>query len=245
MAPVNNVVPAVNHPAEDAALVERAARRLIQGSPEELRQRIVDDLLAKLAKEKSERESRGLNHWENYAPRYLRVLVRSAANTEAWRRRRIDALFRRSHDRLLNRAERRLGSREEAQDAVSEAFVRTMRGKTHGQHLNRTLRDVMANRLRDCGNERKLFVSLDALMSAVERDESASEETAVAAFKASWPGEGTSDPVEILMDRRKRRAKPLMVAQAKNNKKMRRARRARWTDELKKSRPKQAARGDK
>ncbi len=151
MAPHNVVIVAVSeHP--DAALAREAAKSLLQ--PHKTPKQIVEDLLDRLSKIKLRRELRGLNHWEEFAPAYLqRMLVRH----EVLRRRAVEEFFRTERTKAIARAESKLGDRCEAEDAVAEAFLKLLSGKTGPGHFNRVLRLVCVDKIRARTNASKLF----------------------------------------------------------------------------------------
>ena len=213
-------------------LAEKAGASLSVTLPHKTSAELAEDLLELLALEQEARRSQNLNHWREYAPGYLDKLVRSIANKEAWRRRKIDAFYKSDYPRALAIAEKALRSKEEAQDAVGEAFVRLITDGTRIEWFYRTLRHILVDRLRERGAEGQLFVSLDALIADSARGDGESD------GEDGLPGQLPSrsadclDPMLVLMDRRIRRSKPLMVGQAKIHKKMRSARRGKWTDKL-------------
>jgi DNA-directed RNA polymerase specialized sigma24 family protein len=158
-------------------------------------------------------------------------------------------LVRKTHKsdypRALAIGEKALRSKEEAQDAVGEAFVRLITDRTRIEWFYRTLRDILVDRLRERDAEGQLFVSLDALMANSESGDGESAGEDCVAGQLPSRSSDCLDPMLVLMDRRKRRSKPLMVGQAKIHKKMRRARRGKWTDELENPRPERAPQTDR
>src|ERR1019366_9877127 len=136
----------------DAALARRAAKSLLQ--PHKTPKEIVEDLLDRLGSVKHLRELRGLNHWEAFAPDYLqRVLNRH----EALRRRAIGEFIRVEHDRAHAWAQRMLGNRWDAEDAVAQANVLMLKGKTGPSLFYRKLWQVCMDMIRTRQNDAKLF----------------------------------------------------------------------------------------
>src|SRR5690348_8717793 len=102
MAPENNAVPAVVRAAvaaaQDVRLARQAASFLARSLPEKSREQIVEELLARLHEEKKDREARGLNHWEEHAPRFLERLV---ARDRARHNREIAGFIGEQHEAAL------------------------------------------------------------------------------------------------------------------------------------------------
>jgi hypothetical protein len=218
-------------------LVDQAAGRLAESLLHRTPKEIADDLLKRLLQEKEARQRLNLNHWSDYAPAYLNKMVRSLSNQEAWRRRAIDAFFRSDYEKACAIAQAGLDTREEAEDAVSEAFVRVQRGRPL-KLFYRVLKDVVIMRRRKKKKESGLFISMEEIPSSA-RGQHMDPDAELSA--SSLPIGEYPDTLTVLMDRRNTRARPLMVGQAKKRPKMRRVRRSMWIGELEKSRPKLAA----
>lgn len=149
MAPTYNAV-AVN---VDEMLAHRAAAFLAKsGKPPK---RVVNDLLERMRRVRLRRESLGLNHWEAYATVYLQRLVQ---RHESLRRRAVAAFFKAERAAAVARAERALGSREEADDAAGEAFLRLFAGKTRIPLFYRALKQVCLLPLPPSGASKPVVV---------------------------------------------------------------------------------------
>lgn len=214
----------------EIALAEEAGFRLAESIPHLSTESLAAELRRRLLQERRSRERQNLNHWPRHAPRYLNALVRSLANREAWRRRRIDAFYRSDYAKACTIAGARVPSPEEAEDAAAEAFARLVANRTSIRYFYRTLNQVIVDRQRQLEVERAMFAGLDDPSAPVGGRGGAVLERA-----ASCRGD-SRDPINVLMDRRNRVARPLMVAQAKRNPKWRGARRWQWTKELETSR---------
>src|ERR1035437_3519705 len=77
MAPTHNTV-AVYSANLDAQLAQRTVMLIGVLRPRRRADQVVAELLDQLKLEKLDCESRGLNHWGEHAPRFLRGLVRQA-----------------------------------------------------------------------------------------------------------------------------------------------------------------------
>lgn len=164
MAPTQTVVAvavtaaAVSHP--DAELARNAAAALVR--PHKTAEKIAEDLLERLQKVKHLRESRGLNHWGEFAPAYLQQLL---TRHEARRRARIGEFLRAEHSTAVARAEALLGNRVDAEDAVSETFMELLEGRTSIPHFYHALKGNVLNRMEGLRNRAKQTASLERLVS--------------------------------------------------------------------------------
>jgi DNA-directed RNA polymerase specialized sigma24 family protein len=182
MAPHNVVIVAVN---PDAALARRAAKSLLQ--PHKSPKEIVEDLLDRLGSVKHRRELRGLNHWEAFAPDYLQKVLN---RHEALRLRAIGEFIRVEHDRAHAWAQRMLGNRWDAEDAVAQANVLMLKGKTGPSIFYRKLWQVCMDMIRARKTAAKLF-SRERTATPWSEEQSSPE----AACSSIFDG----DPFEILL----------------------------------------------
>jgi hypothetical protein len=154
MALVNKVVTVaavVSH--LDAELASKAAASLVQ--PHKALEPIVGDLLERLQKVKLLRESRGLNHWEEFAPAYLKRILDRVESRRRWRN---EAFYRENHARAMAFARAYLKNLQDAEDAVSEAYVKLLSGETTSEHFMRALKQIVLNRLTRSRIEARIFV---------------------------------------------------------------------------------------
>ena len=144
------------HSSQDTNLARKAAKSFIGNQAHESPEKIVNDLLERLQKVKRRRELKGLNHWEEYAPNYLQRLLR---RRDALRLRAAEEFFRveQRTGKALARAESMLGNRAEAEDAVSEAYLALLTGKTRRAVFYRKLWQVCMDRIRARTIAAKLF----------------------------------------------------------------------------------------
>ncbi|MDP3543222.1 MAG: hypothetical protein Q8T11_12210 [Elusimicrobiota bacterium] len=215
MAQHKVVIVAVNAVNPDAALARRVAKSLLQ--PHKTPKQIVEDLLERLGNVKRRRELRGLNHWGEFAPAYLqRMLVRH----EVLRRRAVEEFFRLERDRALARAQASLGDRAEAEDAVGEAFLKLLAGKTGPSHFYRLLSQV-------CIGRKRMRKTAGALFSREREFEIGNEEQGSNGPGSSSLSEG--DPLEILLHEE---AIQEGIREVQTNWEHRRVRDLQWWNEL-------------
>ena len=156
MAPTHNAVAAQSSQLD--VLTRRAAVLIGSSRPRRKPREVVAEVLDHLRKIKVRRELQGLNHWEEFAPAHLQKIV---FRLESRRRRRIEEFYRENHARAMAFARSFLKNLEDAEDAVSEAYVKLLAGETSPEHFMRTLKQIVLNGLTRSKIEARLFVSLD------------------------------------------------------------------------------------
>lgn len=184
MAPHNVVIVAVAE-NPDAALARKAAKSLLQ--PHKTPKKIVEDLLNRLESVKLRRELRGLNHWEEFAPSYLQKIL---SRHEALRRRAVAEFFQEEQDRAHAWAQRMLGNRSDAEDAVAQACVLLLKGKTGPSLFYRKLWQVCMDMLRARKSAAKLF-SRERIPAPWSEERPAPEPACSSIFDG--------DPLELLL----------------------------------------------
>ena len=179
------------HSIQDRNLARKAAASFTRNQPQKSPEKIVNDLLERLQKVKRRRELKGLNHWEEYAPNYLqRLLVRR----EALRLRAVEEFIRveQRTGKALARAESMLGNRAEAEDAVGEAYLALLTGKTRRAVFYRKLWQVCMDRIRARAISAKLY--------SQRHDLGIHGEEATASGPASY-SLSDGDPLDIMLRR--------------------------------------------
>lgn len=154
-AVILNVV-AADPANSDAVLARQAAALFIQ--PGMTPQQIVDDFLIRLQKIRLQRELKGLNHWDEFAPAYLQKILDRFESRRRWRN---EEFYRENHSRAIAFARAYLKNLEDAEDAVSEAYVKLFSGETLPEHFMRVLKQIVLNRLTRSKIENRIFVSID------------------------------------------------------------------------------------
>jgi len=189
------------HSSQDTNLARIAAVSFARNQPHERPEKVVNDLLERLRKVKRRRELKGLNHWEEFAPRYLERMLRRQ-NVELLKKN--VKFMATSQDEALRSAHRITQDWSLAQSAVDQTYNELMAGRTrlkvffHALKLN--ARDVLALRT----TERGRFRSLDTLpvRSAGDRSgvsEDSSDELELQDFTSHRRDD--QDPLEILLAR--------------------------------------------
>lgn len=231
VSPCSPAVPRTVVERWEVELARSAGSRLTETIPHKTSQELAEELLQRLLEERSSRELQNLNHWPQYAPGYLNTLVRGLANKEAWRRRKVAAFFETNYERARAYASRFLSVPEDIDEMVGAAFELLQDGRVDFENFYPKIRDLCVDRLRRMEVERDLFVSLDAL---IDDNRSAEEglDDDLPGLAAPTPKYWEQEPLSQLMDRRNRRANPLMVGRAKKDADWRFVRRNNWATEL-------------
>jgi hypothetical protein len=200
MAPENIVVSVVAVPASiEAVLAEKSAAVLATSQPQKAREQIVNDLLERLRKEKSRRELKGINHWDQYAPQFLERLVERLS---ARHRSAVSRFIRDNHEAALELAWRITRNWDLAERAVAQTYVELWEGKTGVQHFFRALK-MNARDLLDRRNVRQShFDSLDGLLAhrrpaVAASGEECEDESDAMDFASQRPDD--QDPLDILI----------------------------------------------
>ena len=158
MAPENNAVPAVIRTASmDVTLAQKAAAFLGSALPQKSHEQIVNELLDRLQREKHDRESKGLNHWEEYAPQYLKKLV------VRHRRASVAAFIAAEHDKAFDFVLRITREPDAAEAALGRTYVELLEGKTSEKFFYRALKLNARNEMRKRRLQHRRFESLDGL----------------------------------------------------------------------------------
>jgi hypothetical protein len=112
----------------DVALAHRAAALLTFLQPRKTSELAVYELLDQLGKEKLERESRGLNHWDKHAPQFLSRIVRQARQDKRRRHQEAEAFLRAKHREAVRFALAIVGSTSAAEIVVAETYRELLEG---------------------------------------------------------------------------------------------------------------------
>ena len=101
---------------------------LIRIQPHKKSKKVVHDLRTQLEKEKIERESRGLNHWDEHAPQFLARVVRTARRDRLRRYEEAEAFYKAKHKRLVRVAKLIVGDSAAAKIVAAETYRELLSG---------------------------------------------------------------------------------------------------------------------
>jgi hypothetical protein len=124
----NAVVVTVDSYNPDVALAHRAAALLTFLQPRKTAELVVPALLDQLKNEKIDRESRGLNHWDKYAPQFLSGLVWQVRREKRLRYQEAEAFFKAKHREALRCALAIVGNFAAAEAVVSDTYRELLMG---------------------------------------------------------------------------------------------------------------------
>lgn len=223
MAPTQNAV-AVH---ADAQLVRAAVAAFRTLEPA----KVVADLLERLGRVKLRRETRGLNHWEVYAPAYLQRLL---ARRESRRRRSAERFIARRHGELLDFAQRICRDPETAQRAVACVCLDLLAGKTREDVIFRALKLDVRNEMQKSRRERRRMESLDALLTRrfTFDGDGTDLRCEVAPEDFASPHPEDKDPLEILIAREEEAERQILLTRAKSDPRWRYIKRRKWAQTL-------------
>lgn len=144
-------------------LARTAISRLAPGFTRELRQSLICELLGRLSADKSRRQARNLNHWDDYAKTRTRTLAEMLL---AERAERITAHVKETWDRWDELAWRVTRSATLVDQAIAKTTWELWEGRTHEEVSSRALlmnaRDLLES--RRTGSRRS--ESLDSMLAA-------------------------------------------------------------------------------
>ncbi|MBI3566375.1 MAG: hypothetical protein HY079_14360, partial [Elusimicrobia bacterium] len=126
MAPTHNAA-AVKY---DVQLARRAAVLIGSLEPRRKPEEVVTELLAQLACEKVSRESRGLNHWDAHAPKFLGALVRRSKAARSRRHREAESFYKAKRREALRFAQVIVGDFAAAEAVTAETYRELLEGGT-------------------------------------------------------------------------------------------------------------------
>jgi len=252
MAPVNNVVPAVNRSNQDVAradaqpsarldenvsvpnvaLVEKAAWRLIHGISPDVRTEILHQASDQLLRDQSRRIAKNLNHWERYAPARSRELVKRAVDT---RNARIGQFIKSNEKAMWEQAWRITRNRYLAEKAIVRTCRELWEGRTREDVFFRALKMNARDEMVIRNLERDRCRSLDtarfpqpSTRSEFLRD--LEVEPDQADFASPWADD--QNPMEILIQREEKAELGRLVAQAFKDPRWRYVKRRQWAAPL-------------
>jgi len=189
------------HSSQDTNLARKAAVSFARNQPHESPEKIVNELLERLKKVKRRRKLKGLNHWEEFAPRHLERIAR---RQDAKGLREIAVFMATRDDEALRFAYRITQDWSLAQSALDQTYNELLAGRTwvkvvfHALKLN--ARNVLDLRM----TERRRFRSLDTVPARSVADrygvsEESSDELELQDFTSHRRDD--QDPLEILLAR--------------------------------------------
>jgi len=218
MAPTHNAV-AVQSVQFDAQFAQRTAVLLGSLQPRLKPEQAVAELLACLAKEKVDRESRGLNHWNAHAPRFLGGLVRQARNEKRRRHQEAETYFRAKRREILSYARAVVGDAAAAEVVASETYRELLEGGTDASHFFMALAGNARNYLARQAYQREKFTSWEETVGSEGSypEGMDKEEGNIQAFDLHSSRHEDQDPLDILIAREEEQERQKLIASAKKD----------------------------
>jgi len=209
---------AVDSSNSDIELAHRAAALLTFLQPRKTSVLAVHEMLDQLGKEKIERESRGLNHWDKHAPQFLSLIVRQARSEKRRRHQEAEAFFRPKHREAVRFALAIVGSTAAAEIVVAETYRELLEGGTPVANFFTALVGNARNYLARASYRQEKFLSPEEAFTPNYRssDSGEGDEESFALEPASHHLED-QDPLDILIAREDEEQRRQMVMQAKED----------------------------
>ena len=187
----------------DVALARRAAAMIGRREPDKKSEALVQELLAGLRTERLLRDTAGLNHWREHAPRYLAGLVKESRRQDRLRRYREAEEFFRAHGGKAMRCALAVVRNEALADgAVAETMRELIRGKTTVPGFFAALVCNARNLLEAESTRRRRFASMDDLSAFGRSGEDMDDNWSGAApFDTPSHHREDHDPLDVLIER--------------------------------------------
>lgn len=161
MAPTYNAV-AAQSVQFDAQLARRAAVLIGSLQPCRKPEQVVVALLEQLKQEKIARESRGLNHWDAHAPRFLRSLILEARVEKRRRHREAEEFYKAKRREALRFAHVIVGNSAAAEVVAAETYRELLEGGTTSGNFFSALVGNARNYLKGEARRQERFQPLEA-----------------------------------------------------------------------------------
>jgi hypothetical protein len=220
MAPTHKSVAAVVavDSYRNVELARRAAALLVRLEPRANPQETVRDLLDRLKSEKSSRESRGLNHWSEHAPKFIGGLVRQARRDKALRFQEAEAFYRARHREVLRFARVIVQDGAAAETVASDTYRELLEGRTTVANFFSALVGNARNYLEGEAYRRDRFAPQDgAFTSDFAGAELEGGEGDAPSFEPASRRPEDQDPLDILIAREEEEERRRMLTNAKRD----------------------------
>lgn len=224
---------AVDSLAQDIELSRRAAALLARLKPCLDPEKVAHEMLDRQRAEKLERESRGLNHWDEYAPKFLARLVRQAREERLRRYQEAAAFYKAKHREIVRFARAIVGDSEAAEIVASDTYREVLEGSIPLAGFFTALVGNGRNYLARQSYRRQNFVSLDeAFTPSFGGADMEDEEGEAPSFEPVSRHLEDQDPLDILIAREEEEARRRLVSAAKEDPRWRYIKRRDWAAPL-------------
>jgi hypothetical protein len=233
MAPTHNAV-AVYSTNLDAQLAQRTAMLMGSLRPRRRAEQVVAELLDQLKVEKLDRESRGLNHWGEHAPRFLRGLILQARAEKRRRHQEAAGFFKAKRREVLSFARAVVGDTAAAEIVAAETYRELLEGGTTTGQFFMALVANARNYLARQAYQREKVDSLEEAFcpQGGSPEELGGEDGEIEAFEPPSHRFDDQDPLDILIAREDEAERQILVAAAKQDPRWRFIKRKKWAQPL-------------
>ena len=233
VAPKHNaVVVAVNPVSLDVQLAYRAAAVLNVLQPRKITELVVHELLDEMRVAKLARETRGLNHWDEHAPKVLAGIIRKARREKIQRHQEAEIFFKTRHSEVLRFARAIVKDYAAAEAVASETYRELLEGRTTVANFFAALVANARNYMMRRSYQRDKVVPLDEAFAPSYMDSDSGDDGEVLAFEPVSQGREDQDPLDILIAREEEEAHRQRVATAQQDPRWRYIKRRDWAQPL-------------
>ena len=220
MAPTYNAV-AAQSVSFDAQLAGRAAVLIgsLRSRPRRKPEQVVSELIEQLKQEKFDRESRGLNHWDEHAPKFLGGLIRQARAEKRRRHQEAANFYRAKRREILSFARAIVGDSAGADVVAAETYRELLEGGTTSDRFFMALVGNARNYLARQTYGREMFVTLEEAFGPQgdSPEGSDGEEGESLSLEPMSHRLEDQDPLDILIAREDEEERQKLVAAAKQD----------------------------
>lgn len=218
---------------KDVDFAHRAAALLIRLKPCLDTEKVVHELLSQQRLEKLARESRGLNHWSEHAPRFLAQAVRQARQDRLRRYQEAEAFYKARHREIVRFARAIVGDLAAAETVASDTYRELLEGGATIPGFFAALVCNARNYLEAEAYRRDKFVPQDeAFNPSFGSADTEGDEGDVPSFEPMSQRLEDQDPLDILIAREEEEARQRLVTAAKEDPRWRYIKRRDWAAPL-------------
>lgn len=231
MAPTHKTVAVDSN--QNLELVHRAAVLLVRLQPRKNPEEIVRDLLDQLKSEKSARESRGLNHWSEHAPKFVGGIVRQARRDKELRFQEAETFYRTRHRDVLRFARVIVMDVAAAETVASDTYRELLEDRTTVANFFSALVGNARNYLEGEAYRRDKFTSQDeAFTPGFGSVDLEGGEGDCPSFEPISHRPEDQDPLDILIAREEEGERRRLLTNAKQDPRWRYIKRRDWAAPL-------------
>ncbi|OGS00251.1 MAG: hypothetical protein A2V88_12195 [Elusimicrobia bacterium RBG_16_66_12] len=227
------VASAVDSIGRDVELAHRAATLRVRLKPSLDPEKVVHELLSQQRVEKLAREFRGLNHWEEHAPKFLARVVRQARQDRLRRYQEAEAFYKAKHREIVRFSRVITGDSAAAEIVASDTYRELLEGSITLAGFFAALvangRNYLARRSYRQGKCVPLDEAFTPTFGSTDMEGGEGE---APSFEPISHRLEDQDPLELLIAREEETTRRRLVAAAKEDPRWRYIKRRDWAAQL-------------